>query len=463
MLDFESIYSNLGSFAQVLPTVFGITVTVVAIIVQLAATRYTPRISDLFIKDRINIFVVLFYIFTCLFGVWLAVVDRHLYLNWANIVMCTYLSCITIAFLLLGPYFFYVFKFLNPENIIICLEKLSSDYLKRAKHPHKNLHLLKKSFFETVDQICDIGLNSIDTMERSLCLASMNSLRRVLINYFAVKKDMPAEWFAIEQGNFMGFSSQSTAKIEVERTWVEMAIMKQYEYLFVESVGYVREMIQKISSDAHDIAVEAMKMNLKESLELTISYFNTFLRISLNARNQYAIYNILYQYRALAEEFLTVNEGTVIEIAKYMKYYGQLSVKMSLPFSVVVLAYDLRMLNERAYTVGFSKKKELLDIFISCEKAPEIACDELALRALLKSQAILASYYISVGEETLTNTIFASMASLPKERIKSLKDEILSADKEYYWEVTDRWENFDYVLPARREKIMQFFKMLEEQ
>ncbi len=42
----------LGSLSQVIAAVLGIAITVVSIVVQLAATRYTSRVADLFFRDR---------------------------------------------------------------------------------------------------------------------------------------------------------------------------------------------------------------------------------------------------------------------------------------------------------------------------------------------------------------------------------------------------------------------------
>ena len=46
--------STLTSVAEVTVGVLGIAITVVAIIVELAANRYTPRISELFVRDPVN-------------------------------------------------------------------------------------------------------------------------------------------------------------------------------------------------------------------------------------------------------------------------------------------------------------------------------------------------------------------------------------------------------------------------
>ncbi len=76
--DAETMQNALGSLAQVIAAVLGIAITVVSIVVQLAANRYTSRVTDMFFRDRTNLAVTSFICprdiiefdsrrFTCLF------------------------------------------------------------------------------------------------------------------------------------------------------------------------------------------------------------------------------------------------------------------------------------------------------------------------------------------------------------------------------------------------------------
>src|SRR5579883_1377110 len=70
--DPDTAENALGNLAQVVVAVLGIVITVVSIVVQLAATRYTPRIADLFFRDRTNLAVLGFFVMTCIFSVWVS-------------------------------------------------------------------------------------------------------------------------------------------------------------------------------------------------------------------------------------------------------------------------------------------------------------------------------------------------------------------------------------------------------
>ena len=68
--DVDTLQNALGNMAQVVAAILGIVITVVSIVVQLAATRYTPRIADMFFRDRTNLAVLGFFVVACINAVW---------------------------------------------------------------------------------------------------------------------------------------------------------------------------------------------------------------------------------------------------------------------------------------------------------------------------------------------------------------------------------------------------------
>ncbi len=462
MLNYSVLFNNFGSFVEVIAGVLGIAITVVAIIVELAATRYTPKITDMFIRNRTNTVVLGFYIFTSLFGIWIALIHGDVHAVWYRTAIWTYLGFVSLSFLSILPYFFYVFTFLHPENVINRLEQDAKSRLQAVPEDPTAMKAQKDRFFQSVEQISDIGINSIANLDRSLGLTCIDSLKGILLDYFPRKRSFPEPWFKISWENFLGFSRESIGKIEADRTWVEMSVLKQFEFIFAKSVQQIRELIQEIASATRDIALEAARQRLPESIELLVIYFNTFLRISLNERNQYAIYNIFDQYRCFAEEVMAIDANRTLEIANYFKYYGQFALTIPMPFTLVIASHDLRMLNERAYEIRFEKRDELLQIFLELDKPPETKLEEIGLRGVRKSQAILASFYLEHGERDLARRIFEDMANEPHERLQSIEQEILSVEKERFWEVTDRWINFDYVSPSRRKYLKEFFSWFRD-
>ena len=113
--DPSSITDAVSSLAGMIAAVFGIVITVVSIIVQLSADRYTG-VARMFLRDRVNLVVMGYYLIACVCGVWLSVsIHRDYVPRMALLVM---ISATTLGLVLMAPYFRYVFWFLEPMNII---------------------------------------------------------------------------------------------------------------------------------------------------------------------------------------------------------------------------------------------------------------------------------------------------------------------------------------------------------
>jgi uncharacterized membrane protein len=56
-----ALHKFVGTLAQVLADVIGFTISVVVIVVQLSASRFTPKVIELFLKEKVN-FIILFLI-----------------------------------------------------------------------------------------------------------------------------------------------------------------------------------------------------------------------------------------------------------------------------------------------------------------------------------------------------------------------------------------------------------------
>ena len=67
-----SITDAVSQLAAMIAAVFGIVITVVSLIVQLSADRYTG-VARMFLRDRVNLGVIAYYIIATAAGIWLSV------------------------------------------------------------------------------------------------------------------------------------------------------------------------------------------------------------------------------------------------------------------------------------------------------------------------------------------------------------------------------------------------------
>src|SRR5207253_8431861 len=99
----------------------------------------------------------------------------------------------------------------------------------------------------------------------------------------------------------------------------------------------------------------------------------------------------------------------------------------------------------------------LLALFLEIDKEAETTAQERALRGVRKAQAKLATYYLVRGESARARRIYDDMAHESADRLRSIRDELLSITSKQFWEVVDRGTNFDYLDDARKEKLRAFF------
>ena len=108
--------SVLGNFPEVIVGVLGITITVVSITLQLAATRYTHRVTEMFFHDRGNLAVLAFYVVASVHCVIAAILVRNGIVP--QLLLTSTLLVVVVTVLLLVPYFIYVFAFLDPARLV---------------------------------------------------------------------------------------------------------------------------------------------------------------------------------------------------------------------------------------------------------------------------------------------------------------------------------------------------------
>ena len=69
--DSSNIYNSISNFIELNVAILGIVLTVVAIVVQLAAQKYTPKLADLFLENKINRLFFFFMVFNLLFTIFI--------------------------------------------------------------------------------------------------------------------------------------------------------------------------------------------------------------------------------------------------------------------------------------------------------------------------------------------------------------------------------------------------------
>ncbi len=464
--DAEHAESALSDVGQAVTAILGVAISVVAIIVELASNRYTHRITELFFRTRVNFVVMGLFVLSGLNSLWVA-------LTWTSgntPVRATLLTLVlaSVSMLLLLPYLAFVFDFVNPMNIVARIRRETMATIAGAP---TRITLSRAATLDLqhlasdgTEQLSDVALNAMANHDGAIAMASVNALGELSREYLALKGSLPLDWFQIadhvaHDPDFVSMSRDVLDQLAHDRTWFEFKVLRQYQTVYQAALGSNREICYLVSIHTRELAERAMDATDPHAVELCVKFFNTYLRSTLNARDVRTAYNVLNQYRLLAEAALRRGAGRyAVEVARHFKYYGQLAFHMDLGFVLETAAYDLSALNELAFDLRAKERHDLLRIFLQVDKEGEGASREASLRGVRKAQVRLATYYLVHRDDAAAREVFVDMQHEKPARLASIRDEMLSISTRDFWEVTDRGSNFDYIPPDRKRCLVEFFR-----
>jgi len=410
-----------------------------------------------------------FFVIACVEAVWVSFSVRADYVPQATVTLSVVMS--SASLLLLVPYFAYVFDFLDPQKVIARIGELT---LERATSREGRAGRLtftarQAQAVNGLAHLADIAVNALGQKDKVIASEASAALRRLLVDYQTRKEGLAAEWFSIgaplrTDPDFVALADDSLEDLARNRTWLEWKGLRQVREVFGAALNSTPEMAHVVAIDTRYVGEAALAAAGREVFALTVKFMNTYLRAALNARDVRTAYNVLNQYRQLAEALLAAPEdvdnwsaAVLVEVAAHFKYYARLARGAGMGFVTETVAYDLCALCEVASVHQAPCQDRLLEIFLQIDHAPETEADERALRGVRKAQAKLASYYLSTGETARAQAIFDDMSTESPQRLRSIREEMLAVTAKDFWEVVDRGANFDYLPEPRKQRLREFF------
>ncbi|MDH5752784.1 MAG: DUF2254 domain-containing protein [Deltaproteobacteria bacterium] len=454
----EDVGDAIGGVSEVLIAILGLVVTVVAIVVQLAAQRYTPKLVDLFVEDTVNISFFVLMVVASMYSMLLIYSTTTGFIPfWGAFFL---LVMTTVILSLLIPYFSYVFRFLTPGNIIRIIRQNAKGAMGRVLNPKirkEEIRRHQQNVAMAMEQISDISLSAVSQMDRNVALLSIRSLKDVMVDHLLIKRKMPTGWFVPIKEHFPAISTDFFQELYSGRNWVEMKGFLDMDLIFKNAVTAMPDAVSAIANSTKIIGLYAIKLKDNQVLSDVIQFFNTFLRHAINARNPKAIYNLFYQYRLLAEEVLIVNPQQTERIAFYFKYYGQIAQTYNIPLILITACFDLAHLLRRAYMMKVPNLEALVDTFLEIDDNPATQANEFELRSVRKAQLMFASFMVSQGEVKLVEKIVNDIKVEPKDRMVAIHKEMMAVKDRKFWEVTDRGVDFFYLDDDQKKWLNELF------
>ena len=461
-LDQDAAASLMSDSAQVVAGMLAILITVVAIVLELSATRYTHRVTTLFVRDPVNLAVMTFYLLTTVLCVWLALVltgeiGEPPFIQRGGFLLA--MSMMTIGMLALLPYFAYVFRFVSPLGVIA---RIRAEALEKVRQGQYGDPLATKlAVIEAVEELEDVARGAMKNNDRGIAMAAVESLATLLVEVTGLRERLPDSWFRIDEAvardpDFVALAHSALDEITRDRSWFEAKILRQYLALFGDAVGVARDVASMIAIHTRQLG-EGFASGQPALLELCQRAFHSYLRAAINGNDPRTAYFVLHQYRLLGEALLAKNpEPGVLEVANRIRFYGRLAGDNGLPFLLEVAAYDIAHLVEAA-AGNPGVRDALITVVLTVDHA-----EAEHLLGVRRAQIQLATFFLARGEEAPARRIAQDLAGERAELLAATRAELEREVSPSYWEINDRGSNFAYLPPERRAKLDDFFAILRE-
>ena len=462
----DTTSGTLANGSQVVAGVLGIAITVVAIVLQLAASRAGARITEMFIREPVNRVVMSLFVLTALQCLWISVTlgDAHVGAAVPNAGFALTMALITLSMLVLLPYFVFVFSFLSPLNVIEQLQQRA--YRAMNDGLTRDIESAQGEVARSVNDLLDVARSAVDQNDRSAVIACVDAFAELLIEYQPYLQRLADEWFEVtgtvaRDPDFVALAPASLAELAATRLWVEAKVLRQYWALMIYSVGRSRDAAELIAISSRRIGVAAAADH-PELLTQCMRCFNSYLRTNIRANDMRNSMYVLDQYRLFAEAVLGHGRVQAVrEIAGYLQYYGVFAHSVGQSFILVMAAFDIGQLIEAAAARESPVVDDLLTLLLDLDQEIKLdAPQDDTLLGVRQAQLQAAALFLERNEEARARRIVADLAGERPERLERLRVQLLSENRSQYWEFTSRGVNFDYMRPERRPHLATLFGWL---
>ncbi len=424
--------------------------------VPLTANMYTPQLISVFVRDRTNCIVLGIYVFTGATCVWTArlPVRSDECVPILRIALFLAFSCL----ILLLPYLFSVFRFLEPRTIVAKLHDTTLDAMKPSATGSKAHR--QEELGQRIRNLGNVILRALERSDREVALSAVEALCSCAKHYEKVKGKFGNDWFKIGPQHFAGFSKQAMNAVLQEKTWVEMEILRQLARAYTSALAKMPDVISAISRSQRRFALAAAENNDVGALSLTIKFFNNFLREAITREDIHAVFDLVFQVRIMAKRLWKNSPESVVDMARRLRYYASMAESQELPFARDLIALDLgRVISD--VEGNKSRLADMVAIWLSINLGHKNG-KEIISAGIAKARLLTEAKMRAQDQTGLADLIRASLVGAQPMDWGPIEEELLNDPPKLFWEVTDRQENLSYSDPAHRHTIKETLNLLSQ-
>jgi hypothetical protein len=442
----------LSPMARAYNNVLAMLMGTIGLAIPLTATMHTPKLIEMFLRDRINRGVLTFIAFGAAHTLWVDyIIGPHFAPTWA-IAISVFLAIVGWALLL--PYFFYVVRFVDPSRLIVRLRDETERLVERVATRKQDPVAAQPEISRHLNQLGTIIIKSLDRNDRDVAAEGVWAIKLLLDHYDKFKKQLPKEWFIVDRADFVGLSDEALEMLNENRTWYEMTCLQQVEHGFLRSLQNSNDTVSTFSDVTRVIAVRAIANHDEQEIRLCIRFFNNFLHEAIKARNLRAVYDVFHQYRRLGRELVDRPE-LLRALAAHFSYYATMTRTYGMVFAPQLVLFDLGFVTRRAYERASPASPDLLRTVLGMPHRTGNDVHSMGVKAKL----ILGGFFVAQKLDAEADLVRKNLRDVDGAQIERAETELLASERSFF-EVTDRQLNLEYVPPERREPLKQFCQSL---
>ena len=438
----------LSPMARAYNNVLAMLLATIGLAIPLTANMHTPKLIDLFLRDRINRFVLSFMALGAAHVLFVAYIIGPRFAPLWSVRLAVLAALVGWAVLI--PYFFYVVRFLDPSRVVRRLSEEVVHHLDAVVDGKRDPASAQEQVAARIDQLGTLVMKSLDRGDRGIAREGIWALKQLIDQHAKHKAAMPRAWFRVDRADFVGLSTEALDMIYDDRTWFEMKCGLQLAHGYQVALHKASDAVSSISDANRVIAVRAAERGDHEALALAVRFFNNFLREAIKGKNVHAVYDVFHQYRLLAKDVCD-RPALIKQIARHFVYYATMARQYGLVFAPQLAIFDLGYIVRRAYEANAAAAPELLTSVLALPHHTRGDIHSMAVKAKL----ILGAFLLGNRLVPEAARVRANLVDVPQLEIEHAADELLAAERVFF-EVTDHQINLEYVPPERREPLKQF-------
>src|SRR5438874_3913951 len=430
----------------------GVTLSIVILVVfygiQTTSSRYSPRIIDIFTRNPLNALVFTFALASILYTFLVRAEIRPNYVPMWSVALAVVFALANFAILL--PYVIYIFDIMRAESLIKGIRKRATRDIRKSVTGRRR----RDSVMTCISQITDIVFGSIQLGDVPVSINGVEALSRfVADDYLRVKKKLRPEWFHVGHSDLPGASDQILAEVNRAHTWVEYLMLSS----FVDFVGLTpvhrKEAVHAIALATRDIGLAAIEVGDPEVADLTVRFFNTYLRTAITRTAPTFASSMMNEYRRLAIGALEWRPDISVESAAHLLRYGRHFDESGMPAIFGAAAEDVADLAIEAQgrDPEVTRRLALLLVRNLQELIPNAR--PIGLNGLFKAVVKLAFWAMASDAKQVSSILVDGIAAAPSDFVEGALDRMEAMRSGLFWEVNERVIAFDWVEEPLRAQI----------